>query len=184
LSRACKPMTWSDLTGFVTRLWLDSTKSWLDLRNLDVSDSTKMTWARRVALRTCILKYSFWNWMWKTQISSSPAKTRSKSMITVWKYSTISNRNNVFNVLCATGLSVKSKMLSITLYKVEHVILKMCHKTTRRHSKRRKFAPVLIITEAKETHFFLWKRSELVNLKLGDFENMTLTRVSSHWLWL
>jgi len=64
LTSACKPMTRSDSTILVTRLWLNSTKSWIDsdchlteLKNISDdsdssftrrasdSDSTNMTWA-------------------------------------------------------------------------------------------------------------------------------------------
>jgi len=42
----------------------------------------------------------------------------------------------------------------------------------------------LIITEAKHALFFKRTRSGFVYQELRDFVKMTLTRVSSHWLWL
>jgi len=50
--------------------------------------------------------------------------------------------------------------------------------------QNRKFLPVLIITEAKSAHFFVCKRTGFVHEELRDFVKMTLTRVSSQWLWL
>jgi len=46
------------------------------------------------------------------------------------------------------------------------------------------FAPILIITEAKYAHFSVCKRIGFVHQELKDFVKMTLTQVSSHWLWL
>ena len=51
-------------------------------------------------------------------------------------------------------------------------------------SQSRKFPPILVITEAKNPYFFVWKRTGFVHQELRDFVKMTLTRVSSHWLWL
>ena len=48
----------------------------------------------------------------------------------------------------------------------------------------RNFAPILIITEAKNANFFMCKRTEFVHEELRDFVKMTLARLSSHWLWL
>ena len=50
--------------------------------------------------------------------------------------------------------------------------------------QHRKFATILIITEAKIALFFKCTRSGFVYQKLRDFVKMTLTRVSSHCLWL
>jgi len=50
-------------------------------------------------------------------------------------------------------------------------------------SQNRKFAPILNITEAKNAHFFVCKRTGFTHQRLKEFVNMTLTRVSSHWLW-
>jgi len=50
--------------------------------------------------------------------------------------------------------------------------------------QNRKFPPILIITEAKNVHFFACKRSGFVHQELRDFVKVTLTRVSSSWLWL
>ena len=54
---------------------------------------------------------------------------------------------------------------------------------TRLESQNRKFAPILIITGPKNDHFFVCKQTGFVNQRLWDFAKMTLTRVSSHWLW-
>jgi len=45
-------------------------------------------------------------------------------------------------------------------------------------SQNIKFAPILIITEAKNAHFFVCKRTGFVHQRLRDFVKMTLTRVS------
>jgi len=50
--------------------------------------------------------------------------------------------------------------------------------------QNRKFPPILIIAEAKNAHFFVCKRTGFVHQELRDFVKMTLTRVSSHWVWL
>jgi len=50
--------------------------------------------------------------------------------------------------------------------------------------QNRKFAPILIITEAKNAHFFKCTRSRFVYQELRDFVKMTLTRFSSNWRWL
>jgi len=55
---------------------------------------------------------------------------------------------------------------------------------TRLESQNRKFAPILIITGPKSDHFFVCKQTGFVDQRLWDFAKMTLTRVSSHWLWL
>jgi len=55
---------------------------------------------------------------------------------------------------------------------------------TRLERQNRKFAPILIITGPKNDHFFVCKQTGLVSQRLWDFAKMTLTRVSSHWLWL
>jgi len=55
LIRACKPMTRSDSTILVTRLWLDSEKFQLTLsRRARDSDSTKMTRAHHCWLRAWV----------------------------------------------------------------------------------------------------------------------------------
>jgi len=41
---------------------------------------------------------------------------------------------------------------------------------------------MLIIIEAKNAQFFVYKRTGFVHPRLRDF--VKLTRVSSHWLWL
>jgi len=56
--------------------------------------------------------------------------------------------------------------------------------TVRLDSQNRKFGQILIITEAKNAQFFVWKRTGFVHQDLNDFVKMTLTPVSSHWLWL
>ena len=50
--------------------------------------------------------------------------------------------------------------------------------------QNRKFLPVLIITETKRAHFFVCKRTGFDHEELRGFVKMTLTRVSSRWLWL
>jgi len=42
--------------------------------------------------------------------------------------------------------------------------------------QNRKFPPTMIITEAKNAHFFMCKRTAFVHQKLRDFVKMTLTR--------
>jgi len=42
---------------------------------------------------------------------------------------------------------------------------------------------VTITTEAKNAHFFKCTQSGFVYQELRDFVEMSLTRVSSHWLW-
>jgi len=42
----------------------------------------------------------------------------------------------------------------------------------------------LIITEAKNARFFVCKQTGFVYQEIRDFVKMTLTRFSSHWLWL
>jgi len=54
----------------------------------------------------------------------------------------------------------------------------------RLYRQNRKFPPIWIITEAKNAYFFVCKRTGFVHQELRDFVKMTLTRVSSHWLWL
>jgi len=46
--------------------------------------------------------------------------------------------------------------------------------------QNRKFALILIITEAKKAHSFACKQTRFVNQMFGDFVKMALTRVSSH----
>jgi len=55
---------------------------------------------------------------------------------------------------------------------------------TRPYRQSRKFPPILIITEAKNAYFFVCKPTGFVHQELRDFVKRTLTRVSSHWLWL
>jgi len=55
---------------------------------------------------------------------------------------------------------------------------------TRLESQNRKFAAILIITGPKNDYFFVCKKLGLLIQRLWDFAKMTLTRVSSHWLWL
>jgi len=55
---------------------------------------------------------------------------------------------------------------------------------TRLETQSRKFGPILIITGPKNDHFFACKRTGFVDQRLWDSAKMTLTRVSSHWLWL
>ena len=50
--------------------------------------------------------------------------------------------------------------------------------------QNRKFAPFLVVTEAKNVFFFKCTRSGFVYQELRDFAKTTLTRVSSHWLRL
>ena len=56
--------------------------------------------------------------------------------------------------------------------------------TTRVNKQNRKFPPILIITQAKNAHFFVCKRTGFVRQELRDFVKMTLSRVihcdSSH----
>jgi len=56
--------------------------------------------------------------------------------------------------------------------------------TTQLESQNRKFVPISIITGPKNDHFFVCKQTGFVNQRLWDFAKMTLTQVSSHWLWL
>jgi len=58
------------------------------------------------------------------------------------------------------------------------------YRITRLESQNRKFAPILIINGPKNDHFFVCKQTGFVDQRLWDFAKMTLTRVSSHWLWL
>ena len=46
--------------------------------------------------------------------------------------------------------------------------------------QNRKFAPILIITEAKNANIFKCIRNGFIYQKFRDFVKMTLTRVSSH----
>jgi len=55
---------------------------------------------------------------------------------------------------------------------------------TRLESQNRKLAPILIITGPKNDHFFVCEQTGFVDQKLWDIAKMTLTRVSSYWLWL
>jgi len=50
--------------------------------------------------------------------------------------------------------------------------------------QNRKLPPILIITEAKNAHFFVCKGTGFIHQELRDFVKTTLTRVSSHWVWL
>jgi len=50
--------------------------------------------------------------------------------------------------------------------------------------QNKRFASILIITEWKNAHFFVGKPTGFVHEELRDFVKMTLTRVSSHLLWL
>jgi len=51
-------------------------------------------------------------------------------------------------------------------------------------TRQRKFEPILIITEAKNAHFFVYKQTGFVHQRLRYFVKMTLTGVSCDWLWL
>jgi len=44
-------------------------------------------------------------------------------------------------------------------------------------SQNRKFVPILIITEAKNAHFFVCKRTGFVYPRLRDFVKMALSQV-------
>ena len=58
------------------------------------------------------------------------------------------------------------------------------YSVTRLESQNRKFAAISIITGPKNDHFFVCKQTWFVDQRLWDFAKTTLTRVSSHWLWL
>ena len=127
-------------------------------------------------------------------IPSSLEKIQSKSirptaMITICN--TTLNLDNVFDVLCPAGPSVKCKVLALPSWQVERLILKMYHDTTRRYSKNRTFTPILTVTEAKKAHFFVHKRTGFVNhmfwrLKKNDSdstcESLIVTRVELNHL--
>jgi len=51
-------------------------------------------------------------------------------------------------------------------------------------NQKRKSVPILFVTEAKNAHFFVCKRTGYVHQRLRDFVKRTLTQVLSHWLWL
>ena len=56
--------------------------------------------------------------------------------------------------------------------------------TPRLESQNRIFAPIFIITEAKNAHFFVCKQTGFVHQRLIDFVKITLTPVACHCLWL
>jgi len=58
------------------------------------------------------------------------------------------------------------------------LILKKCS-IERLDRQNKKFAPILIITEAKNAHIFKFTRSGFVYQELRDFVKTTLTRVDS-----
>jgi len=75
----------------------------------------------------------------------------------------------------------KSKISGLPLCKFGNLILKIQHSITRQ--AKQKISGNLIITEAKNAYFFVFKRTGLVHQEPRDFVKMTLIRVSSHWLW-
>ena len=112
-------------------------------------------------------------------------KTQSNSMwptaiITICKYLTWWCVNR--SILCPSGPTVKANLrsTSVQVMNTSH----LGYSITRLESQNRKFAPISIITGPKNDHFFVCKQTGFVNQRLWDFANMTLTRVSSHWLWL
>ena len=86
------------------------------------------------------------------------------------------------SVLCPSGPLVKSKSQVYLCASYEYLTLG--YSITRLESQNRKFAPILIITGPKNDHFCVCKQTGFVDQRLSDFAKMTLTRVSSHWLWL
>ena len=58
-----------------------------------------------------------------------------------------------------------------------HLILKCS--IAQLDKQKRKFAPILTITEAQNAHFFVCKRNGFVHQELEDIVKMTLTRVKS-----
>ena len=88
------------------------------------------------------------------------------------------------SILCPSGRSVKSKFQVYIYASYECLTLRIYSSITRLESQNRKFPPILIITGPKNDHFFVCKQTRFVDQRLWDFANMTLTRISSHWLWL
>jgi len=84
---------------------------------------------------------------------------------------------NSVNILCPADPSVKAKSQVYLSASLGKLILKCS--IARLDRQNRKFPPILIITEAKNAHFFLCKPIGFVHQELRDFVKMTLTRVSS-----
>ena len=111
------------------------------------------------------------------------SKAKTWGRLTRSRYvNTIINHDTVYNVLCAAGPSVKSKVLALPQHQVKPLILKNQHNTTRRHSYNRKFTPML----NQKSQFPLCKLSAFVNKTFRDFvkitlrhESYTVTRVES-----
>ena len=110
--------------------------------------------------------------------------------VTIWvplpwsRYAnTTLNHDNVFvNTLCSADASVKAKSQVSLDASWGHLILKMQHSTTRQ--AKQKISANIDHHWNKNCSFFVGKRTGFVHQKLRDFVKMTLTRVSSHWLWL
>ena len=98
--------------------------------------------------------------------------------ITVFKYC-IKPRSSG-NILCPVVPSVKEKSHVYLCASWDAWSLK-CN-MERLDRQNRKFAPILITTEAKNAHFFKCTRSGFIYQEIRDFVKMTLTRVSSHFV--
>jgi len=73
-------------------------------------------------------------------------------------------------------ISENQSLSSIPPWWVEHLTLKMYQNTTTRHSRNKKIAPILIITEAKKL-ISLCANELFVNQMFRDFVKLTLIRV-------
>jgi len=106
------------------------------------------------------------------------------AIITICKYLIGSwwcvNRSTVYCTLLAPQWTANLRSTSV------HVMntWPLGYSITRLESQNRIFAAILIITGPKNYHFFVCKKLGLLIQRLWDFAKMTLTRISSHWLWL
>ena len=115
--------------------------------------------------------------------------TREKTQVTVWdpfpgsQYSNAALNHNKVSIYCALLTPQWEKNLRSYLCASWGTWSLKCS-IERLHRQNRKFALILIITEAKNAHFFKCKRTGFVHPRLRDFVKITLTQVSSQWQWL
>jgi len=95
-------------------------------------------------------------------------------------YCTRLNHDNVSNVLCTAGPSVKYKLSALSLYlcQVETLILKNQLNATKRYSHNRTFAPI-ISHWSKTAHSVVCKLTVVVSKTFEDFVEMTLPCLKS-----
>ena len=95
------------------------------------------------------------------------------AMITIYKYCIIYIKpRKCVQYICPAGSSAKSKSPPYLQCQVEHLILQMYHKTTRRHSQNRTFALTLV-----ESPSFLNVNRVTLSVRLTNLLSTTIFRL-------